>query len=59
MDGEPHRLIVDADDAGAALSQFVRDDELELVSFQAVQGRESIATVRKNDLIFLVRVYSA
>ena len=55
--GEPHRMIVDADDAGAALSQFVRDDEL--VSFQAVQGRESIATVRKNELIFLVRVYSA
>jgi hypothetical protein len=59
VDAEPHRMIVEADDAVEALSRFVRDDEFELVSFQSVQGRESIATVRKNDLLYLIRVYSA
>ena len=59
MDAEPRRTMVEASDAGEAISRFVRDDEAELVSFQAVQGRESIATVKKNDSVFLVRVYAA
>ncbi len=59
VDAEPRRTIVEASDAGEAISLFVRDDEAELVSFQAVQGRESIATIKKNDSVFLVRVYAA
>ncbi len=58
MDAEPRRMTVEATDAGEAISRFVRDDEAELVSYQAVQGRESIATIKKNDSVYLVRVYS-
>ena len=58
VDAEPRRTIVEASDAGEAISLFVRDDDAELVSFQPVQGRESIATVKKNDSVFLVRVYA-
>ena len=59
MDAEPRRTVVEALDAGEAISRFVRAEESELVSFQAVHGRESIATVKKNDSVYLVRVYSA
>jgi hypothetical protein len=52
------RTTVEARDEGDALSRFVHDQESEVVSFQPVRGRESIATVRKNDTVFLVRVYT-
>ncbi len=52
------QMVVEATDAGEALSRFVRADRSELVSYQPVRGRESIATVRKNDSVFLVRVYA-
>ncbi len=59
VDAEPRRTVVEATDAGEAISRFVHAEESELVSFQAVHGRESIAMVRKNDSVYLVRVYSA
>jgi len=38
----------------------VRQNHSELVSLsRPVRGQESIATVRKDDLVFLVRVYAA
>jgi hypothetical protein len=53
------QMVVEARSAGEALSHFVRADRSELVSYQPVRGRESIATVKKNDSVFLVRVYAA
>lgn len=58
-DVESRRMTVEADDAGEAISQFVRDSEAELVSFTSPRGQESIATVKKEDTVFLVRVYAA
>jgi hypothetical protein len=49
---------VEATDAGEALSAFARDRSSEVVSFQPLTGRESIGTVRREDDVFLVRVYS-
>jgi hypothetical protein len=51
-------VTLEARDEGDAISQFVRGNESELVSFQPVRGRESIATVKKNDSVYLVRVYA-
>ncbi len=56
--GEPQTMIVDAFDAGDAISRFVTAHHSELVSFTRPKGRESIATVRKDDLFFLVRIYA-
>ena len=58
VDEEPSSTTIEASDAGEALSHFVRNHDSEIVSFQAMKGRESIATVKKNDAVFLVRVYS-
>lgn len=58
-DVESRRMTVEAGDAGEAISQFVRDSEAELVSFTSPRGQESIATVKKEDTVFLVRVYTA
>ena len=55
---DPRTITIEASDAGEALTTFARDHESEIVSFHAMQGRESIATVKKNDAVFLVRVYS-
>ena len=54
------RTTVVANDADEAIHQYVRDAEAELVSFtQPARGLESIATVKKQDTVFLVRVYAA
>ncbi|MFZ2489949.1 MAG: hypothetical protein WA208_00555 [Thermoanaerobaculia bacterium] len=50
---------VDARDAHDAIAQYLRDGHLELVSFtRPGGGGESIATVKKEDAVFLVRVYA-
>lgn len=50
---------VEAGSAGDAISAFVLGNASELVSLSSPgDGRESIATVRKADSVFLVRVYS-
>ena len=54
------RTMVMANDPDEAIHQYVRESEAELVSFtQPARGQESIATVRKQDVVFLVRVYAA
>lgn len=59
-DPGPHREVIEAPDADDAISQFVRRNASELVSLtRPAEGRESIATVKKDDAVFLVRVYSA
>ena len=59
-DKEPRRLVIEADDADEAISRFVVQNASELVSVtRPVRGRESIATVKKDDSVYLVRVYAA
>jgi hypothetical protein len=57
-DNGTRRFTLEARDEGDAISQFVRGNESELVSFQPMRGRESIATVKKDDSVYLVRVYA-
>lgn len=58
--GQPRRTVIDAIDADEAISRFVKDSELELLSFtRPGRSRESIATVKKEDTLYLVRVYAA
>ena len=60
FEGESRRTVIDAADADEAIHQYVRESAAELVSFiQPSRGRESIATVKKEDIVFLVRVYAA
>ena len=50
---------VEAATADDAINKFVRDSACELVSFaRPLRGAESFATIRKNDFVFLVRVYA-
>jgi nucleotide-binding universal stress UspA family protein len=52
------RTVVVAKDPDEAIHQYVRQSDAELVSFtEPGHGRESIATVKKEDVVFLVRVY--
>ena len=58
-DGEPQKTTIEAGDADEAISQYVQQRDAELVSFTSPRGAESIATVKKEDTVFLVRVYTA
>ena len=59
-DKEPRRLVIEADDADEAISQFVVQNDSELVSVsRPARGSESIATVKKDDCVYLLRVYAA
>jgi hypothetical protein len=59
-DPDSAHLIVEASDADEAISKFVLQQNSELVSYmRPVKGRESIATVKKDDSVYLVRVYAA
>ena len=59
-DVQPLRTVIDADDANDAITRYVQQSEAELVSFtRPARGSESIATVKKEDSVFLVRVYAA
>jgi len=60
FDASPRRTTIEATDADEAISQFVQQERSELVSLtRPATGRESIATVKKDDCVFLVRVYAA
>jgi hypothetical protein len=54
------QTIVEASDASDAITRYVKEQDAELVSItRPPSGGESIATVRKEDTILLVRVYAA
>jgi hypothetical protein len=60
LDSEPRHTLVEADDPDHAITQFLSDNRSILVSLvRPVRGRESIATVKRDDAVFLVRVYAA
>ncbi|MDQ6802043.1 MAG: hypothetical protein M3041_14555 [Acidobacteriota bacterium] len=57
---ESRSTVIEAADRDSAIFEFVRRSASELVSFATpVRGRESIATVKKDDSVYLVRVYEA
>jgi hypothetical protein len=56
---ESRRTFIDAVDPNEAITEYVRESAAELVSFTRPGRGESIATVKKEDTIFLVRVYAA
>ena len=57
--GDSRRMVVEAGDEAEAISQYVRESAAELVSFtRPSRGAESIATVKKEDSVYLVRVYT-
>jgi hypothetical protein len=59
-DVESRRTVIDAITPDDAISQYVRESAAELVSFtRPARGQESIATIKKEDTVFLVRVYAA
>ena len=59
-DANPRRTTIEAVGPDEAISEFVRQERSELVSLsRPATGRESIATVKKDDCVFLVRVYAA
>ena len=52
-------MTVEAGDADEAIVRYVRECEGQLVSCdRPAHGSESIATVTKDDAVFLVRVYA-
>jgi hypothetical protein len=54
------QTLIEAGNPDDAIGEFVRRNDSELVSLHSpARGQESIATVRKNDSIYLVRVYEA
>ena len=60
FDGEPRQTTIEAADVDDAITQFVHQNASELVSLtKPIKGSESIATVRKDEAVFLVRVYAA
>lgn len=57
---QSRQTLIEAPTAEAAISQFLYQNASELVSLTTPgRGSESIATVRKGDSVFLVRVYAA
>lgn len=60
IDVESRRMTVEASDADEAITHYVRECDGELVSFsRPARGLESIATVKKEDAVYLVRIYAA
>ena len=54
------QTMIEAISPDDAIGEFVRRNDSELVSLHSPAcGRESIATVKKNDSVYLVRVYTA
>ena len=59
-DASSQRTFIEASDENEAISRYVSESAAELVSFTTPpRGAESIATVKKEDRVFLVRVYTA
>lgn len=53
------RVTVEAGDADEAITRYIEDSHSQLVSLiRPARGLESIATVKKEDRLFLVRIYS-
>lgn len=59
-DAGTKQTLIEAVSADDAIGEFVRQSDSELISLASPgRGHEAIATVKKQDLLFLVRVYAA
>jgi hypothetical protein len=59
VDGDRSTFTIEALSSDEAIHQFVSDEESELVSHvRPLTGRESIATVKKNDAMYMLRIYA-
>lgn len=59
-DGGSRRTVIEAGDMEEAIDLYVRESDAVLVSLsRPARGAESIATVKKEDAVYLVRVYAA
>ena len=59
FENEPRRTTIEAEDADQAISRFLVQRDFELVSVtRPARGKESIATVKNGDSVYLVRVYA-
>jgi hypothetical protein len=57
---ETQQTFIEAGSPDDAIGEFVRQNHSELISLtRPVRGQESIATVKKDDSVYLVRVYAA
>ena len=60
IDAAPRRTTIEAHDPDEAITQFAVESAFELVHIaRPARGRESIATVKNGDSVFLVRCYAA
>lgn len=60
LDPHSRSMTVEAKSPDDAISKFLAENRSELVSLaNPARGRESIATVRKDDSVYLVRIYAA
>jgi glucose-6-phosphate dehydrogenase assembly protein OpcA len=60
VDRDAQRTTIEAATEDDAITKFARERACELVSLsKPLHGRESFATIRKDDSVFLVRVYAA
>lgn len=60
FDVETKQTFIEAGSPDDAIGEFVRRNHSELVSLiRPIRGQESIATVKKDDSVYLVRVYAA
>lgn len=60
FDGGSQQTTIEAQSPDDAISRFVQENQSELVSvIRPARGQESIATVKKDDSVYLVRVYAA
>jgi hypothetical protein len=60
FDAAPDHVVIEAENPNDAISEFVRLNASELVSLnRPLRGSESIATVKKDDSVYLLRVYAA
>jgi len=57
---QSNQTTIEAASADEAITKFVHANASELMSVsKPCEGRESIATIRKDDAVYLVRVYAA
>lgn len=56
--GQYRTTTLEAKDAEEAISRWVEQSDAELVSFTRPRVAESVATVKKEDTILMVRVYA-
>jgi hypothetical protein len=58
VDSERVTSIIEAADPEDAISRYVSEERSELMSHaRALRGAESVATVRKDDAVYMLRVY--